>query len=374
MKIRLAIFLFATYLLGAHIAMARSDRAGLLHPVVSADGTVTVFAKGAEQLQMRAPVLSFVNRVKQELSQAIHKDLGSQELPIRIVLGSETNGATNVYCRIASNGRTQIDLPAPDSCDLDAFRVALVRAYCCLLARTNTFPLWRAEGLSRTIERAQINGEREVLIYATRDFEAVWNRWTSGDLPPVQELLSGKEVDTSVAAVLTRWLLFGRYKRLTLEEFTSDWDTYLPLGVSDRNENLDLIWENWLLRTAASVFDLGVLTKEALARWEMDLLVWPLDEGYPVTDPWKPRSLQWLAERVESPAVKRAAKRRAITVCVPAMGRGKTFSDLAEGYSAWFQAIASGISPSEAQDKLTELEGRRKALEAKLLRAPLIER
>ena len=360
--------LIAVFLLGAFLATAASRRYETLAPVRSHDGALLVYTKDERVSQMRPSVLVFATRVEQELQRAFHRRFSTPDNPLIIVLGNETNGATNVHCRVAPGGKTRIDLPAPETCDLDAFRDALIRGLCSISAQTDAFPPARATALGRAIARAQVNGNPETLIYATPDFETVWSRWTEARLPPAQELLDTPTLDQPLAAVLARWLLTGKHPLITLEAYIRGQTPQLP------PDELDTLWDSWLLQTAASVFDPGVATKEALQRWTMSLLVWPADANFPCPNPWTPRTLAWLIPRAQAPAVRRAAKQKALTVRIPAIGRGKALDHLAADYAAWLNALSDGTDTRKLAAELRTLEARRRTLEAQLEHTPFTQR
>ena len=324
----------------------------------SQENAVAVYAVSETASPLRAPVMYFADEVRQELTRGLKLKFGSKNRPLEIAVGDETNGSTRVISgRIRSfDGavRERIELPAPGTADLETFRTAVVGAFLRIWIEENLqldasvqVPDWLIAGVSRHVRVLSRNGV-ESWRWRLEDSEALWETWSSGNLPLAADLLSGR-MDPQTAGGVTGWLLSLKGGSAPIQavlsacagtELTPAKIGLLTTG-SDDLAALDAALDSWMVQSVTRIPEPGTTTKQAIGRWRMTLVFFPGDYGLPVSDPWRPRALSGIADENDfrkKPGVFRAA---ALRIRLASAGRDPMFAAVGDAYGRYLEAVAA---------------------------------
>ena len=258
-------------------------------PVYSSDGTVAVFAPG-HKAGYRMPVLTFVTQFSAELQRVLRLKLGSQLAPLEVAIGGQSDGDTRVLTARLRDAdgvvRERIELPDPETADLDRFRravcVALLRGWMAEAGGTEAtmqdVPAWLFDGLLRYLdrERRQADVDRTLLL------------WSRACLPPAAALIEADSLaatrEPAVAAVLASWLLERRDGVSHLERLLRAAATGTPWSVGqaarllageDDPAAFDAHVDWRLLAESRVVARPGLTTEGIVRRFRAHLLLYP---------------------------------------------------------------------------------------------------
>jgi len=325
----------------------------------SQENAVAVYAVSEAASPLRAPVMYFADEVRQELMRGLKLKFGSKNRPLEIAVGDETNGSTRVVSgRIRSfDGviRERIELPAPGTADLETFRTAVVGAFLRIWIEENMqpetaveVPDWLIAGVSRYVRLLSQKGV-ESWRYRLEDFEAFWEAWASGTLPPAGNLLSWQMTPQTAGGVIG-WLLSSQSGAVPFRTILSacaapDPLTPAKIGLliigSDDLAALDASLDSWMIQAATRVSEPGTTTKQAIDRWRMMLVFFPGDYGITTADPWRPRALSEISDGADLKKNYRVFRAFALRMRLAAAGRDPMFAAVGDAYGRYLEAVAS---------------------------------
>ncbi len=237
-------------------------------PVQSSDGAIFVGVTSPARAGMRWPVLQFAETVRSNFA-ALFLPLGSPNAPLSIELGSETNQVSTLRRRTlrTADGFSQliIQVPNPDTVDLELLRVAVVEALLREAARKQggsygslKWPTWFIEAAvdaSRgSVQRAEAY-ERLCALRQSGETQGLQLDDFFTETPPPKDFASffAQWVFQRAGVATTQ----GRARLLTQ-----------PWSRADILESAtDAAWVAWLDGQSDTVFMPGVLTREQFTRW-----------------------------------------------------------------------------------------------------------
>lgn len=357
-------------------------------PVYSSDGTVTVFAPG-HKAGYRMPVLTFVTQFSAELQRVLRLKLGTQLAPLEVAIGGKSDGDTRVLtARLRDAGgvvRERIELPDPETADLDLFRraicVALLRGWMVEAGGTEAtmqdVPAWLIDGLLRYIDR----GRRQA------DIDRTLLLWSRACLPPATALVEADSQaatrEPAVAAVLAGWLMERRDGVSHFEHLLRAAATGVPWSVEQVARLLagsndmfafDEHVDRRMLSEGRVVARPGLTTAGIVRRFRAYLLLYPAfyDKNFSDTHPWC--TFQQAVVRAEAPEVRAAAAVQSVRMRVAAVGRDGMLLAVADAYGAFLSALARGAEQGELARLLLEAEGMRGTLERRVASGEVFQR
>ena len=364
-------------------------------PVRSGDKCVTVRSSVAME-NYRAPVLFFVNRTREEFLRSAGLKLAAQDFALEVVIGNQRDGDTRVLAARVRlpNGDVceRIELPDPEAADLALLKhhvcMALYRSWLVSVgggeAVLERLPAWLAEGAVRRMdpETWPADVDRALLL------------WSRACLPTAQDLLAAESravaAEPAVGAVLADYLMSRRVSASPVatdeaggwrdargsvldalirdaargQAWTAGQIAMLVTGGGDAlalDRDLDL----WLIALGRKVHVPGLTTQGAVRRFRSNLLIYPSDYGhfFDQRKPWM--TFQELAASPD-PELRRAAARHVLQLQMAVVGRDTTLLGLADAYSQFLRAVATGKKPQEVNLLLINAEAQRKGLEEAL--------
>lgn len=357
-------------------------------PVYSSDGTVAVFAP-RHKAGYRMPVLTFVTQFSAELQRVLRLKLGSQLAPLEVAIGGQSDGDTRVLTARLRDAdgvvRERIELPDPETADLDRFRravcVALLRGWMAEAGGTGAVmqdvPAWLFDGLLRYIdrERRQADVDRTLLL------------WSRACLPPAPALIEADSLaatrEPAVAAVLASWLMERRDGSSHLESLLRAAATGTPWSVGqvarqlaggDDMFALDAHVDRRLLAESRVVARPGLTTDGIVRRFRAHLLLYPAfyDKNLGDTRPWC--TFQQAVVCAEEPEVRAAAAVQGARMKIAAVGRDGMLLAVSDAYGAFLGALAHGAKQGELTRLLLEAEGMRRTLERRVAGGEVFQR
>ena len=357
-------------------------------PVYSSDGTVAVFAPG-HKAGYRMPVLTFVTQFSAELQRVLRLKLGSQLAPLEVAIGGQSDGDTRVLTARLRDAdgvvRERIELPDPETADLDRFRravcVALLRGWMAEAGGTEAtmqdVPAWLFDGLLRYIdrERRQADADRTLLL------------WSRACLPPAAALIEADSLaatrEPAVAAVLASWLLERRDGVSHLERLLRAAATGTPWSVGqaarllageDDPAAFDAHVDWRLLAESRVVARPGLTTEGIVRRFRAHLLLYPAfyDKSLGDTHSWC--TFQQAVVRAEEPEVRAAAAAQGARMQIAAVGRDGMLLAVSEAYGAFLGALARGEKQGDLTRLLLEAEVMRRTLERRVAGGEVFQR
>ena len=350
--------------------------------------------------QYRSPVLFFVIRAREEFLRSTRLKVTTQTFALDVIIGNQRDGDTRVpAARVRlSNGKVceRIELPDPEAADLTLLKhrvwTALYRSWLVSLGNGDEtvlerLPAWLTEGAARRMDTEiwPADVDRALLL------------WSRACLPAAAELLDAENpaiaAEPAIASVLADYLMNRRLSTNILATATHPaikrdagitlldalardaakgqaWSVeHISKLIIDEHADiaaLDADLDLWLASLGRKVLVPGLTTKGTLRRFRASLLIYPSDYGK-FFNHWKPWvTFQELAASAD-PAMKRAAAVHALQLQTAAVGRDNTFRELAETYTQFLMAVASGKKkPAELMVLLMNAEAQRKGIEEAL--------
>ncbi len=352
--------------------------------VHSPDGSVMVYAVSKDAAGLRSPIMFFVDEVNKEMSRALRMKFGSKARPIEIAVGDQVDGNTNVVWQqvrsVDGLFSERIELPAPETSDLELFRTAIVGAFVRTWIEENKtveqagqLPLWFYQGLSRYTSIIQTEEGLELPAFRLADFEALYISWATGELPLVTEFM-GTEIPPQLAGGMLEWFFTSIQKASPVKVIMEacargEEPTALQLGrlctASPFLDDMaiDFAFDRWLTASPTYIFQPGTTTYQMIDRWRIQLTVFPGPFHQKAPYSWAPRSLDWLQANAKTPEIKTLARRMAINVRIGGAGRDEMFDAVTDSYARFFNAIAEGAKPQRIQALFTQAEEKRRLLE-----------
>ena len=372
-------------------------------PVRSGDKCIMVRSSVAME-NYRAPVLFFVNRAREEFLRSAGMKMATQDFTLDVAIGNQRDGDTRVLsARVRlSNGDVceRIELPDPEAADLDLLKrsvwVALYRSWLVSVgggeAVLERLPAWLVEGAVRRmdVETWPTDVDRALLL------------WSRACLPTAQDILAAQSaavaVEPALGAVLADYLMSRKVStnftaaadvpverkdatRTVLDALVRDathgraWTVEqiaaLVTGDSDALA-LDRDVDVWFAALGRKVLVPGLTTEGTLRRFRANLLISPSDYGkfFDQRKPWV--TFQELAASAD-PEARRVAAAHILKLQMAVVGRDATLFALAESYSQFLRAVATGKKPKEVNLLLMNAEAQRKGLEEALKGGKMIQ-
>lgn len=244
-------------------------------PLLVAGRTISVRALSAEREDLQWPISQFASNVAEQFGE-VFLPLGSQESPLIINLGTSTNEVTTLSRRVfrLDDGYSQlvINVPNPETVDLEAFRVAIVEAQLRERARALKgaytdfhWPQWFVQGMVN----GSLGNRWQAEVY-----EKVYTSLREKTLPDVTSFFAGgEEPSPEVAAFFARWLIEVRcnapakeVRQAQCEEMiVAPWDVSLLQGRTQAD------FEAWIRGQELRIFLPGALLLSQFERWKLVL-------------------------------------------------------------------------------------------------------
>lgn len=235
-------------------------------PLQSADSAIFVSCATPERADLRWPILSFANTTRENLSDRL-RPIGSSKSPLAIVIGNSKDPETGIrrrQNRVGTYANLIIDIPNPDTVDLDLLRTAIAEALLREDVRSRTgrygdfrWPNWFILAVLDTVNNAEWQAAAYESLLAQRE---------AGTVPTVPELFAGIAPPTrEVAFFFARWVLGLR--RQTPDGIdklidTPSWSSADVLGTLG-----DADWQAYLDLQKNTVFAPGILSLAQFRRW-----------------------------------------------------------------------------------------------------------
>ena len=374
-------------------------------PVRSADKCVTIRSSMAME-GYRAPILMFVQRVREEFLRAAGLKVSVQDFALEVLVGNQRDGDTRVLsARVRlSNGNVceRIELPDPEAADLERLKrcvgMALYRSWLVSVgggeAVLERLPAWLAEGAVRRMD---------VETWPS-DVDRVLLLWSRARLPTAQDLLAAENAaaaaEPALGAVLADYLMNRKVSANTappaasdaagvrnaaaasvLDAFIRDTSKEQPwtveqvatlvTGRSDLSA-LDMDLDLWFAALGRKVLVPGLTTEGMLRRFRANLLIYPADYGkfFDQRKPWM--TFQELAASTDA-EMRKAVAAHVLKLQMAVVGRDSTLLALADAYSQFLRAVATGKKPKEVNVLLMNAEAQRKGLEEALKGGKMIQ-
>lgn len=354
----------------------------------SHDGAVVIRAPFASR-NYRGPVLIFVDRTREELMRATHLKLGSPLCPLEVVLGERQEQDKRVLSsRVVSpegSVNERIELPNPETADLEAFR----RAVCIALLRAWMVTEGGREGEMQDVPLWLINGVVRYTGRETRqaDIDRTLALWSRACLPPAIALFAAESVATTqepeVTAVLASWFLEKRpegnpfeillRKAAKGEKWRPEMGALLLTGTSDATA-FDSALDRWLVGLRGTVVKPGLTTVGILRRFRSLLLLYPAFYGTTFGNNQSSITFQEAVMCADSLEVRQRAVIQASWVELGAVGRDGMLLAVAEAYAAFLRGLSAGETKGTLSKMLLEAEAMRRDLELRSERGVLRQR
>ena len=347
-------------------------------PVYSRDGVVMIKARAA-QMSLRAPVLVFVERVREELGRATQLKFAPENGILEVLIGDRQDGATDVRLSrtidVHGGDCETIFLPDAKSSDLHELRrcicVALLRLWvfdAAFAAGTKPaeIPMWLVNGVIRYLDRSsrQTDVDRALLL------------WSRACLPPAHDLFAMESraamSEPAVASLLASWFMEKRNNLLPLElvlRHAAKGNPWTPqsvakiLGGTDDLFAFDRQIDRRMLAEKRVVKQPGITTPGIVRRFRDKLFLYPRFFENTNGRGYSPRQI---IERFEDPEVKTLALRQADLIRVTTLGRDLMFTEMAGAYETFFRAFAKkNVKPGELTRLLMAAEDLRSVLESR---------
>lgn len=322
----------------------------------------------------RAPVLGFIDRTRQDFLQVFRLPLQPADYLIDVEIGIQADGDTHVIVKRGRglDGRPidVIQLPAPDTSDLDLLRNAvahaLLRAYLTKLGGNaqsiSLLPEWFTEGLWLFI------GGRE----RTGDFDRAWTLWTEGRLPVAATLWSADSPansDPGLQAALLACLIDRHTSNRAFQTILSeaaaghyyDWKIVAGhLAGTHEPWAFDHFWDRWMIQEGRRILTPGLTTRGVISRFRSSLLLYPVySDKIPPLYRLEGMDFRTAIRYAALPAVRNAAAAQAFKVRTAAAGRDENLGTVAELYARFLVMLAAGGTSDKdlaAMLKLAETE------------------
>jgi len=378
----------------------------------------------------RAPILMFVQRVREEFLRAAGLKVSVQDFALEVLVGNQRDGDTRVLsARVRlSNGNVceRIELPDPEAADLERLKrcvgMALYRSWLVSVgggeAVLERLPAWLAEGAVRRMD---------VETWPS-DVDRVLLLWSRARLPTAQDLLAAENAaaaaEPALGAVLADYLMNRKVSANTappaasdaagvrnaaaasdaagvrnaaaasdaagvrnaaaasvLDAFIRDTSKEQPwtveqvatlvTGRSDLSA-LDMDLDLWFAALGRKVLVPGLTTEGMLRRFRANLLIYPADYGkfFDQRKPWM--TFQELAASTDA-EMRKAVAAHVLKLQMAVVGRDSTLLALADAYSQFLRAVATGKKPKEVNVLLMNAEAQRKGLEEALKGGKMIQ-
>lgn len=354
-------------------------------PVYSRDGVVRIKAR-TSQMALRAPVLIFVDRVRDELKQATRLSFVPENGVLEVLIGDQQDGDTDVRLTrmidVHGGDRETIFLPDANSSDLHELRrcvcVALLRLWvfdAAFAAGTKPaeIPMWLVNGVIRYLDRSgrQSDADRTLLL------------WSRACLPPANDLFAMESTaatrEPAVASLLASWFMERRNNLLPFElvlRNAAKGNPWTPQSAAKILEGTDDLFEfdrridRRMLAEKRVVKLPGVTTPGIVRRFRDKLFLFPGTFGMTQGRGYSPHQL---IARFEDSEVKALALRQADLIRVTALGRDLSFMEMAGAYETFFRAFAKKkVKPGELARLLMAAEDLRAVLETRAKNGEII--
>ena len=347
-------------------------------PIRSGDGCVVV-RSSAKNVSLRAPVLSFVQKTREDFARTTRLSLKPQNGLLEVRLGAEIGTNTAVHLsRVldpAGGALEIITLPDPEHSDLDKFR----RAICLAFLRLWTVDESIALGTTAAdVPMWYIDGVLRASGYATRaqDTDRVLELWGRANLPVAAGLLSATNTfaksEPSVGAVVASWTLERKKGRSGLEHILSraasgkKWSAgyvaYLITGTNDLSA-ADRLLDMRLYSERRAVRQPGLTTMPMLKRFREDLHLYPGTFG---NNLGRGISFQAAIRLSQQPDIRFCAYRQAYRVRIAAVGRDERMLEICKAYEEFLLALSKGEKPGKLTALLLKADNLRLRLEGEL--------
>lgn len=367
------------------LRLARTDPPAA--PVYSRDGAVVVYAPQSKA-GYRMPILTFVTQRSAELQRIFKLKLGSQLCPLEIAIGGQSDGDTRVLTsrlREAGGVRERIELPDPETADLNAFRraicVALLRAWMVEAGGSDAtmcaLPMWLVDGMLRYIDREQRQADMDRTLLL----------WSRACLPTAVDLFAADSMaavrEPAVAAVLASWFLEKRDGVLlfhTLLRAAAGGTAWSSQGVAkmlsgtEEPAAFDQQVDQRFLAEGRVVTKPGLTTAGILRRFRSHLLLYPAFYGKTYSENRTWCTFQEAVGRADDPEVRASAAVQCARVKMAAVGRDGMLIAVSDAYVAFLEALAKNAKQGELSRLLTEAEGMRRTLEQRAGRGEVFQR
>lgn len=235
-------------------------------PLQSADSAIFVSCATPERADLRWPILSFANTTRENLADRL-RPIGSAKAPLAIVIGNSKEPETGIrrrQNRAGSYASLVIDIPNPDTVDLDILRTAIAEALLREDVRSRTgrygdfrWPDWFILAVLDTVNNAE---------WQAAAYEALLRQRKAGTVPTVPELFAGIAPPTREAAFFfARWVLgVCRQREGGIDRLidTPSWSAADVLGTLT-----DADWQAYLDLQKNTVFAPGILSLDQFRRW-----------------------------------------------------------------------------------------------------------
>lgn len=344
-------------------------------PIRSGDGCIVVRAS-AKNVAARAPVLSFVQKVREDFSRTTGMTLKPQNGVLEVRLGAEsgTNTAVNLSRVVDPAGGLLeiISLPDPEHSDLDKFRRAICLAFLRLWTVDESValgtdavdvPMWYIDGVLRASD------------YSTRahDNDRVLELWGSAKLPSATGLFAASnrvaKIEPAVGAVVASWTLDRKHGRSGLECILAraasgkEWATPFVAGLVTGTNDLavaDRLLDMRLYAARRAVRQPGLTTAQMLKRFREDLYLYPGTFGKNLG---RGISFQEAVRSAGEPDIRFAAYRQAYRIRLASVGRDERMAAMCKAYEEFLLSLSKGEKAGKLSAQLLKADNMRLQLE-----------
>jgi len=220
---------------------------------------------------------------------------------------------------------------------------------------SGSVPSWFLSALLRNMDPVRREG----------DFEEVFNVWSAGRLPSMAEILAssgdggngaGTERPPWLDGVLLQWLLdmepadrgIGAVMGRLISGLPLDASAMLTIRHYGTAVDLDVAWDDWLLKRRWVVVTLGRATPWIAQRLRVERLIYTADSGIPAAVRKRdPLSLEDLITYRKTRWAANAAAAKDVSLRVLAAGRGREVGGVVAAYARFFDAVRDRRSEAE---------------------------
>ena len=401
---------------GSELARARFDALRAEGNIASADGSVVV--SGAVLMSLdKTLLLEFVKETRAQIIRLLALPYEGKNIPVLLKAIKSDGGPGRCRIHVVVQRHAGVVLHVENIEKMS--RSQLVEALCAGMLRyvlsmeTNSvgdpphdFPAWFSKGVAALLDVVRLQEDVGGVVIVSdvthlqglvdeawrqqwyvrkfnhrnrhqEHFDAIWKRWSHGELPPAFTLVESfspyASADVALAAQLVAWLIedpgtkgerMGTLRQMLQRQAWSAREVARGMGITSLSE-FDWAWDRWLLNRRWIVLTPGVMTPELVSRVEDVLRIFPGSPDLPLDAlPFRnvPYDVRILAAYRDEPWGPLLIDAKILQLQRLGSGRSDAYREMVTDYILFMQALRRNESHDRLKALWTQAEERRKSV------------